>query len=229
MQRPAPNRWGSPQGTMTRPPQGGFQRFPQAPGGSDAKFPSQPFQQQGPRGEDRQLLNKERPLIRPSQFSGPPSGPRPNGQPSFRSPFGNANPFESGQRFRHPSPNRPPAPPGMMGGPRPDQNRSPAFMRGPRPDQNGSPGMMRGPRLDQNGPPGMMRGPRPNGNVPLGMMRGPRPDHNGPPDMMRGPRPNQNGPPGMMRGPRPNFNFQNGPRFHQKPFHKVNMRCSFNH
>ena len=214
MQRPAPNRWGSPQGTMTRPPQGGFQRFPQAPGGSDAKFPSQPFQQQGPRGEDRQSLNKERPLIRPSQFSGPPSGPRPNGQPNFRSPFGNANPFESGQRFRHPSPNRPPAPPGMMGSPRPDQNRSPAFMRGPRPDQNGTPGMMRGSRLDQNRPPGMMRGPRPNGNVPLGTMRGPRPDHNGPPD--------------MMRGPRPNFNFQNGPRFHQKPFHKVNMRCSFN-
>ena len=132
MQRPVGNRWASPQGTEPRfrfnppqlagsPSQTGYQRFQQGPQGSALRFANHSFPQQGTRGENRMQFNRDGPLIRPSQFSGPPHGPRPplNYQQNSGNPFGPV------PRFRNFPQN---GPPGMMRGPRPDFN----FPNGPR-------------------------------------------------------------------------------------------------
>ena len=130
MQPPGPRGWGAPQGPRSplgpRPPNppGGFQRFQQGPPGSGVRFSSGFFQQQGPQANNRMPFNhKDKPFIRPSQFSGPPSGQAPNRPPFTNNSnpnFGNRNPFGPGPRFGNLGQN---GPPGMMRGARPNFNR----------------------------------------------------------------------------------------------------------
>ena len=131
--------WGAPQGPKspigTGPPNPpmGFQNFQNRPNGPGPRFSSGPSPQgpsfnnrapqQGPQTGNRMPFNhQERPLLRPSQFSGPPKGPGSDRPPFTNNPnqFGNRNPFSQGPGPRFGNQN---GHPGMMRGPRPNFHR----------------------------------------------------------------------------------------------------------
>lgn len=139
---PGQKGWGasqgsqSPNGTAPPNPLGGFQNFQHRPNGPGPQFSGSPFSQQGPSsnirmqrqepqaGNRMSFNNQDIPLLRPSQFSGPPKGQGSDRPPFMNNPnqFGNRNPFSQGPgpRFGNHPQN---GPSGMMRGPRPNFHR----------------------------------------------------------------------------------------------------------